>query len=64
MVEFQVIDIVASFNLLLGRPWLHDMWVVPLTLYQKIKMIVQEDFVVGFGDSRIRTANERDALEI
>jgi len=37
---FQVVDIKASFNLLLGRPWLHDLKVVPSSLHQQVKAIV------------------------
>ncbi|XP_077217951.1 uncharacterized protein LOC143852452 [Tasmannia lanceolata] len=38
-IEFQVLDIKASFLLLLGRPWLHKVGVVPSTLHQKLKFI-------------------------
>lgn len=34
-VEFHVLDIPASFNLLLGRPWLHGLWVLFLLRYTK-----------------------------
>ncbi|XP_070022242.1 uncharacterized protein [Nicotiana sylvestris] len=36
-VEFQVLDILASYNLLLGRPWIHVAGVVPSTLHQAVK---------------------------
>ncbi|XP_077226421.1 uncharacterized protein LOC143859653 [Tasmannia lanceolata] len=32
-VEFQVLDIKTSFCLLLGRPWLHKVGVIPSTLH-------------------------------
>ena len=37
--EFQVLDVLSTFNLLLGRPWLHPLEVVPSIIHQKIKMI-------------------------
>ena len=38
--KFQVVDIKASFNLLLGRPWLHELKAIPSSLHQKVKAIV------------------------
>ena len=32
-VESQVLNIASCFNMLLGRPWIHDTEVVPLSLY-------------------------------
>ena len=40
-VEFQVMDISPSYNCLLGRPWIHIVGVVPSTLYQKIKFVIE-----------------------
>ncbi|XP_070006530.1 uncharacterized protein [Nicotiana sylvestris] len=34
---FQVLDIVVSYNLLLGRPWIHADKAVPSTLHQMVK---------------------------
>lgn len=34
---FHVIDAKTSYNMLLGRPWLHDNGVVPSTLHQSFK---------------------------
>ena len=36
---FQVLRILASFNLLLGRPWIHRAGVIPSSLHQKVKFI-------------------------
>ena len=38
--KFQVVDIKASFNPLLGRPWLHELKAIPSSLHQKVKAIV------------------------
>ncbi|KAJ4838762.1 hypothetical protein Tsubulata_007795 [Turnera subulata] len=36
-IEFQVLDIASSFNLLLGRAWLHQAKAVPSTLHRMVK---------------------------
>ena len=32
-VEFQVLNIASCFNMLLGRPWIHDTEAIPSSLY-------------------------------
>ncbi|XP_077232387.1 uncharacterized protein LOC143869499 [Tasmannia lanceolata] len=49
-VEFQVLDIKASFLLLLGRPWMHKVGVVPSTLHQKLKFIRRSRVITVKGD--------------
>ena len=36
-VTCQVLDIPLSYNILLGRPWIHEMRVVPSTYHQCVK---------------------------
>ena len=36
-VTCQVLDIPLSYNILLGRPWIHEMHVVPSTYHQCVK---------------------------
>ena len=36
---FQVLWIPTSFNLLLGRPWIHRVGAIPSSLHQKVKFI-------------------------
>ena len=36
---FQVLRIPTSFNLLLGRPWIHRAEAIPYSLHQKVKFI-------------------------
>ena len=36
-VTCQVLDIPFSYNILLGRPWIHEMRVVPSTYHQCVK---------------------------
>ena len=40
-IDFQVKDINPSYNCLLGRPWIYMVGVVPLTLHQKVKFVVE-----------------------
>ncbi|XP_077249077.1 uncharacterized protein LOC143888501 [Tasmannia lanceolata] len=49
-IEFQVLDIKASFLLLLGRPWLDKVGVIPSTLHQKLKFIRNNRVVTVKGD--------------
>ncbi|XP_070002301.1 uncharacterized protein [Nicotiana sylvestris] len=37
-VEFQVLDIAASYNLFLGCPWIHAAGAVPSTIHQVVKL--------------------------
>ena len=43
--EFQVMSINLSYNNLLGRPWIHMVRVVPSTLHQKVKFVVEEKMI-------------------
>ena len=38
-VMFQVLRIFVSFNLLLGRPWIHSAGAIPYSLHLKVKFI-------------------------
>ena len=38
-IVFQVLRIQSSFNLLLGRPWIHEAGAIPSSLHQKVKFI-------------------------
>ncbi|XP_077215937.1 uncharacterized protein LOC143850593 [Tasmannia lanceolata] len=49
-IEFQVLDIKTSFFLLLGRPWLHKVGVVPSTVHQKLKFIKNNRIITVRGD--------------
>ncbi|XP_070008653.1 uncharacterized protein [Nicotiana sylvestris] len=35
--KFQVVDMEMAYNMILGRPWIHEIDAVPLTLHQVIK---------------------------
>ncbi|XP_055830762.1 uncharacterized protein LOC129899766 [Solanum dulcamara] len=50
VVEFQVLDIPASYNLLLGRPWIHMAGAVPSTLHQNLKFIWNHHEIIVHGE--------------
>ncbi|XP_070008604.1 uncharacterized protein [Nicotiana sylvestris] len=50
-VEFQVIDVMTSYNLLLGRSWIHAAGVVASTLHQAVKFEWNHQEVIIHGDS-------------
>ncbi|XP_077248043.1 uncharacterized protein LOC143887752 [Tasmannia lanceolata] len=52
-IEFQVLDIEAFFLLLLGRPWLNRVGVIPSTLHQKLKFIRNNRVVTVKGDPNL-----------
>eukprot|EP00261_Vitis_vinifera_P025052 XP_010657630.1 PREDICTED: uncharacterized protein LOC100852852 [Vitis vinifera] len=43
---FQLLRIPTSFNLLLGRPWIHRAGAIPSSLHQKVKFIHDSQIVV------------------
>lgn len=51
LINFQIIDNLANFNLLLGRTWIHQVGALPSSLYQKIKIPVGNDVIVVRVDS-------------
>ena len=44
-IDFQVMDINPFYNCLRGRPWIHMAGVVPSTLHQKFKFVVEERLI-------------------
>ncbi|XP_076927239.1 uncharacterized protein LOC143590732 [Bidens hawaiensis] len=48
--KFCVIDTPTTFNLILGRPWIHEMKVVPSTYHQCIKLSAPWGIVKILGD--------------
>nr|QVT92263.1 reverse transcriptase [Solanum chacoense] len=49
-VEFQVLDINTSYNLLLGRPFIHMAGAVPSTLHQLMKFVWKDQELVIHGE--------------
>ncbi|XP_060178843.1 uncharacterized protein LOC132609024 [Lycium barbarum] len=64
-VEFQVMDISSSYNLLIGRPWIHMAGAVPSTLHQNLKFVWnrQEIVIHGEGNNPIYPENSIPVIE-
>ena len=41
----------SCFNMLLGRPWIHDIEVVPSSMYQKVRFPHEGAIVTIYGDT-------------
>ncbi|XP_070004719.1 uncharacterized protein [Nicotiana sylvestris] len=52
-MKFQVLDIVVSYNLLLGRPWIHAAKAVPSTLHQMVKFEWYRQEIVVHGKDNL-----------
>jgi len=49
-VTFQVMGILPAYSCLLGRPWIHTAGVVPSTLHQKLKFVVDDKLIIVSGE--------------
>ncbi|KAK4714106.1 hypothetical protein R3W88_020013 [Solanum pinnatisectum] len=49
-VEFQVLDINTSYDLLLGRPFIHMVGAVPSTFHQLMKFVWKDKELVIYGE--------------
>lgn len=49
---YQVIDLDLPYNILLGRPWIHNMQVVPSTYHQCLKFPYEGHKITIRGDSQ------------
>jgi len=52
-VTFQVMDINPAYSYLLGRPWIHSVGVIPSTLHQKPKFVVEGYLVIVSGEEDV-----------
>ncbi|XP_070021443.1 uncharacterized protein [Nicotiana sylvestris] len=57
-MEFQVLDVAVSYNLLLGRPWIHAAKVVPSFLHQMVKFEWDRQEIVMHGDEDLSACND------
>ncbi|KAA3484402.1 Gag-pro-like protein [Gossypium australe] len=60
-IEFQVMDIASSYNCLLGRPWIHSAGVVPSSLHQKVKFVMDNRLITVAGEEDIVASISTDA---
>ncbi|XP_070040956.1 uncharacterized protein [Nicotiana tomentosiformis] len=59
---FEVVDGDMGYNIILGRPWLHEMKVVPLTYHQLLKFLTPEGIKQIRGDQL--AAREMNAISV
>ncbi|XP_039684985.1 uncharacterized protein [Medicago truncatula] len=52
-INFQVMDIQASYSCLLGRPWIHEAGAVTSTLHQKLKFVRNGKLVTVNGEEAL-----------
>ena len=45
VMEFTVLDIPVTYDLLLGRPWYHTLRGVPSTVHQKVKFLLDGEVI-------------------
>ncbi|XP_039012179.1 uncharacterized protein LOC120141335, partial [Hibiscus syriacus] len=55
-VEFLVMDIMPTYNCLLGRPWIHQAGAVPSTLHQRLKFVIDGRLVCIHAEEDIITS--------
>ncbi|XP_075081575.1 uncharacterized protein LOC142166371 [Nicotiana tabacum] len=56
-MEFQVLDVAISYNLLLGRPWIYAAKAVPSTLHQMVKFEWDLQEIVVHGKDNLCVPN-------
>ena len=56
-ILFQVLRIQSSFNLLLGRPWIHEAGAIPFSLHQKVKFIHEGHIITIQSDRDVITSS-------
>lgn len=61
-IAFHVLDIPTTFNLLLGRPWLHQVNAVSSTLHQMLKYPHGKEVAIVFENSSIHPPPEVSTL--
>ena len=57
-ILFQILRIQSSFNLLLGRPWIHEAGAIPSSLHQKVKFIHEGLIITIQSDRDVITSSE------
>ncbi|XP_070035327.1 uncharacterized protein [Nicotiana tomentosiformis] len=57
-MEFQVLDVAVSYNLLLGRPWIHAAKAIPSSLHQMVKFEWDRQEIVMHGDENLSAYND------
>lgn len=53
VVPFVIVDIPTTFNMLLGRPWIHTTGAIPFSLHQKVKFIRGDKIITIMAEKEI-----------
>ena len=61
-IDFHILEVPATFNLLLGRPWLHQVKAVSSPLHQMVKYPHGKGVAIVFGNSSIHPPPEVSTL--
>ncbi|XP_070002034.1 uncharacterized protein [Nicotiana sylvestris] len=64
IMEFQVLDVTVSYNMLLGRPWIHAAKAIPSSLHQMVKFEWDMQEIVVHGDEDLSAYNDTIVLFI
>jgi len=57
-------DILPAYSCFLGRPWIHTVGVVPSTLHQKLKFIIDDKFIIVYGEEDLLVFGPSSTLYI
>ena len=57
-VLFQVLRIQSFFDLLFGRPWIHEVGAIPYSLHQEVKFIHKGRIITIQSDRDVVTSSE------
>ena len=59
-----MVDINPAYSCLLGHPWIHSVGVVPSTLHQKLKFVVEWHLVVVSGEEDVLVSCSSSTLYV
>lgn len=54
-INFQVVDILRTFNLLLRRPWIHIAGAIPSSLHQKVRFVIDRKMITVHRETNFIT---------
>lgn len=69
--EFHVVNSFSSYNIIIGRQWLHDLGIIPSSFHQCMKLIIRGAVVTARGDQKetreygctaLKSSNAREQL--
>ena len=64
LIDFQVMDILRTFNLLLKRPWIHMASTISSHLHQKVRFVINGKMITVYGETNFTTYKESAILYV